>query len=279
MRWLEKLQHIDSRIMYVLLVVVIAVPLIWRLQLPVVVSPAAKGAYAAVENIPSDKIALICIDWDAGTIAENKPQTEALIRHLFMRNKKFAILPFYPQGSDLTLQIARRLGAEYHKEYGKDWVHLGLKPYQNMPLIIQALGHDIPKALGYKALYGQPLSEIPMMKNVRTIRDVGMLAEITSRKSVNLYIAYVYGPYRTPIWYAATSVSGPEGFNFLDAGQIKGMLLGMKGAAEYEKLLGRVDFATIGSGALSSSHLLIIFLIILGNIGYLSSRRANRDEE
>ena len=65
----------------------------------------------------------------------------------------------------------------------------------------------------------------------------------------------------------------PEGYNPLDAGQIKGMLTGMKGAAEYEPLLDAKDFATRAAGSLSTSHLLIIVLIIIGNIGYISSRR------
>lgn len=278
MRWFEKLQDIDRRIMYLLLVIVMAAPLIWRVKLPVMVSPSAQSAYNAVENMPSDKIAIVCIQWEAGTYAESAPQTEALMRHLFLKHKRFGILPFWPQGSDLSLQIAQRLSKEYHKEYGKDWVHFGLKPAANMALVIQGMGHDIPKALGYSALGGVPLSQIPMMKNVKDINDVGLVAEITSRKTISLWIAYIYGYYRTPLWYATTAVGGPEGFNFLDAGQVKGLIVGMKGAAEYEKLLGRTDFATIGSGALSSSHLLIIILIILGNIGYLSSRRAKMRE-
>ena len=53
----------------------------------------------------------------------------------------------------------------------------------------------------------------------------------------------------------------------------------MKGAAEYEHLLGRKDFATKAAGALSTSHLLIIALIIAGNIGYISSRRRRLAEE
>jgi hypothetical protein len=38
-------------------------------------------------------------------------------------------------------------------------------------------------------------------------------------------------------------------------------------------MLGQKGFATRAAGALSTSHLLIIAVIILGNIGYISSRR------
>ena len=98
-------------------------------------------------------------------------------------------------------------------------------------------------------------------------------SKFTPSGTLDYWIAYVYGSYRTPLIYCPTAVMAPEGYNPLDAGQIKGMLTGMKGAAEYESLLGRQDFATRAAGALSTSHLLIIVLIIAGNIGYISSRR------
>jgi hypothetical protein len=272
MSWLERLQHVDRRIMYVLLVLAMSVPLVWRMNLPIVVSPVAQGAYDAVEKMDPHKIVIVCIQWDAGSEAENRPQTEALIHHLFRQNRKFAILPFYPQGSAYADEIATRLAKVYHKTYGRDWVHWGYRPYQNMILIIQGLGHDIPKVIG-KDKNGTPLAQIPMMKGVKDIHDVGLVAEVTSRGTMPVWIAFIHGPYRTPLWYATTSVGAPEGFNWLDSGQIKGMLTGMKGAAEYERLLHRKDFATTASDALSMSQALIIVMIILGNIGYIQSRR------
>ena len=262
--------------MYLLLVIVIAAPLIWRLDMPIVVSPAVRGAYNAVEAVPSDKITILSIIWDSGTIAENRPQTEALIRHLFKSNKKFALLSFAPQGSKLAYDSAKRISDEMGKEYGKDWVNWGYRPVANLVPLLQSFPRDIYSSIG-KDFQGTPLSKIPMMRNIKTIKDIGLVAEITPSATLELWIAFVHGPYRTPLIYAPTAVMAPEGFNPLDAGQIKGMLTGMKGAAEYEHLLGRSDFATRGTGALSASHLLIIVLIILGNIGYISSRRKHRD--
>lgn len=276
MKFFEKLQNIDRRIMYLLLAVVIAAPLIWRLDMPIVVSPAVRGAYDAVEAIPPDKIAILSIIWDSGTIAENRPQTEALIRHLFASNKKFALLSFAPQGSKLAYDSAERIADEMGKEYGRDWVNWGYRPITNLIPLLQSFPRDIHGIIS-KDFQGTPLSKIPMMRDIKTIKDIGLIAEITPSATLELWIAFVYGPYRTPLIYAPTAVMAPEGFNPLDAGQIKGMLTGMKGAAEYERLLGRSDFATRGTGALSASHILIILLIITGNVGYISSRRRRRD--
>ncbi|MHB1459133.1 MAG: hypothetical protein ACYC0V_19675 [Armatimonadota bacterium] len=277
MKWYEKIQHIDTRIMYLILAVVIAIPLIWNLNLPIIVSPAVQGAYDAVEKIPDNKIAIISANWAAGTIAENKPQTEAIMRHMFMKGKKFAILSFDVQGSQFARDISDGLAKEYSKTYGVDYVHWGYRPFSNIVLLIQGMARNVPKAIG-KDINGTPITEIPMMKNIKDIKDIGLITEITPSGTLEVWIAYVYGIYRTPIIYAPTAVMAPEGFNPLDAGQIKGMLTGMKGAAEYEKLIGKPGFATKGTGALSASHLLIIILIIIGNTGYIISRIQNKKE-
>jgi hypothetical protein len=268
----EKLQRIDRRIMYLLLAVVIASPLIWGMDLPIMVSPAVEGVYNAVEKMPREQMGLIIIYWGSGTIAENRPQVEALMRHFMMRNKRFAVLAFDPQGSQFSYDSAKIISAELHKTYGRDWVHWGYRPPANLIPLLQSLPHDVQKAIGTD-VNGTPLSKLPAMDNIKTIKDIGLLADTTSVGELDSWIAYIHGPYRTPIVYGPTAVMTADAFNSLDAGQIDGLLPGMQGAAAYEHMLGRKDFATRATGALSSSHLLIIALIILGNIGYLSSRK------
>ena len=56
--------------------------------------------------------------------------------------------------------------------------------------------------------------------------------------------------------------------NNLRAGQIKGMLCGLPGAAEYEILLNRPGKTVKLMDAQSMGHLWIIVLVILGNIAY-----------
>ena len=46
----------------------------------------------------------------------------------------------------------------------------------------------------------------------------------------------------------------------------------MRGAAEYEKLIGILGTATTGMQAQSIVHILIIALVVLGNVGYFLGR-------
>ena len=134
------------------------------------------------------------------------------------------------------------------------------------------LGQDLPKAVG-KDKYGTPVARIPMMQDVRSIKDVGLVIDITPSGTLDYWIAFLQGVYGTPLGYAPTAVMVPEGYNPLDAGQIKGMLPGLVGAGQYEVLINHRGFGTRASGAQSATHILIIFLIIAGNLGYIASRR------
>ena len=63
-----------------------------------------------------------------------------------------------------------------------------------------------------------------------------------------------------------------DAYPYLNAGQLEGLLGGLSGAAEYEKLIGVPGTATIGMDAQSIAHILIILLIALGNIAYFATR-------
>jgi len=62
-------------------------------------------------------------------------------------------------------------------------------------------------------------------------------------------------------------------FPFLNSGQMVGMVAGLKGAAEYEKLIEIPGRAARGMDAQSIAHLVMIGFIVLGNIAYFMGRR------
>jgi hypothetical protein len=68
----------------------------------------------------------------------------------------------------------------------------------------------------------------------------------------------------------------PKFYAFYGAGQIVGLLGGMKGAAEYEILLERPGTAFRGMDIQSLVHFLIIGLVIFGNIGYFVTKNRKR---
>ena len=102
-------------------------------------------------------------------------------------------------------------------------------------------------------------------------------------------ITQVHSQIGTPIIIGPTAVAAPKYYAYLNAGQLVGMLGGMKGAAEYEKLLAarypdmarfyqstRGFTATKGMDGQTVIHAVIILFILIGNVAYLSRRAAQK---
>lgn len=271
---LNLLQTIDRRILYILIVLVIIIPLITRPNIhPKVITPEVKNAYAVLNTIPKDKIVFISTVWSAGTLGENGPQTDAIVRHLLRNGTKFVMVSFDVAGSELTYQIAENASKEMGKTYGKDWVHLGYKVPQ-LQLILAGMAKDFQKVYSTDR-FKTKLSKIEVTKNVKTYKDVGAVIDITPSSTIEYWIAYFCGPRNVPLVYCPTAVMAAEAYPYLDSKQINGMLNGVIGAVQYETLIGRGNDQTDAAAtalALSSAHIFIIVLIILGNAGYFLSR-------
>ena len=64
----------------------------------------------------------------------------------------------------------------------------------------------------------------------------------------------------------ATAISQPGYGPYLQTNQLKGLIGGMKGAAEYESLIKQPGKGTSGIDALNLAHLLVLILILTSNI-------------
>jgi hypothetical protein len=266
-----RMQQIPRYCIYLLLAGVVVWQLLFPIQLPIVPSAATIGVKEAVEAVPDDKLIIITTDWDASTQAETGPQTQAIIHACFQAEKRFAIMNLSPpMGVKLAHDIAQEAAEEYGATYGVDWCNWGYK--YGFGNVLMALAKDIPKAVGDDS-YGKRVTELPMMSGVRDIEDIGLVVEVTGLAGVTeLWIGLIQGPYGTPFATAYTAVMAPGYYPYLDSGQMKGMLVGAKGAAEMETLVNRPGKAVAIMNVQSWAHVLIIVLIVLGNLGYVLTR-------
>ncbi|MDH4179578.1 MAG: hypothetical protein OEV33_03635 [Armatimonadota bacterium] len=271
----QRLQQIPRYYIYLLLAAVVIWQILFPMPLPIAPSRVTQGVYDAIAAVPDDKLILISADWDASTQAETGPQTEALIHACLQNHKRFAIMNLQPpMGVKLANDIAERVAAEYGAEYGVDWCNWGYK--YGFDNVLIALAKNIPKTIG-DDFHGDPVTDLPMMEGVQDISSIGLVIEITGLASITEYwIGLIQGVYGTPFASAYTAVMAPGYYPFLDSDQMKGMLVGAKGAAEMEVLVHRPAKATVIMNVQSWAHVLIIVLIIVGNLGYLFARTRGR---
>jgi hypothetical protein len=69
-------------------------------------------------------------------------------------------------------------------------------------------------------------------------------------------------------------VIAPGLYPLLRSGQINGLIGGLRGAAEYEVLIGQKGRAVAGMDAQSATHFAIIGLVLLCNLFYFSIRKS-----
>lgn len=276
-----KLQTIDRRFIYVLMFVAVGAALIKKVTLPVIPSNQAKNAYDAIEHAPTDKFAIIGADWSNSTRAENGPQTYALLHHMMRRHIRFAMVGFDVQGPPNVEKIVEELAPKYGYVYGKDWVNWGYRPYNAIKATLKAMVRDMPGSMKHDAnnIDLTNTTKLPIMAELKNMDQVALIVEITPADTYESWVAFVqgYGGGKTMV-HAPTAVMAPEAYQFLDSGQMAGMLTGLKGAIEYEGMVNHPADATRQALALSVAHVVILLLIVMGNLGYLAQRRARARE-
>jgi hypothetical protein len=220
-------------------------------------------------------VILIDSSWDQGSQAENWPQLEAVCEHCLKRGTRFVIVSvgITALGPELAQQVCEGLSKKYGKTYGQDWVNLGYIPAgtTGMGFLIDALVKDL-HTLFPRDLHGTPVARLPLMSRVRDIRDVHLVYSVTYAPSTD-WVAFVRGQYGTPIAFGCMSIMGPYYYPLLDSAQLAGMLVGIRGAAEYETAIQAPRKGSKLIVPQAFAHLLIITFVILGNVGYLAGKR------
>lgn len=261
---LNKLLKIDRRWLFLLLTFSILIPILKPVGIKSKsVSTAVQHIYDFINNLPEGSTILLSLDYDPSTAPELHPQAAAVLRHAFKKNVKVIMLTFLAGSGGLIDELARTIPKEYNKEYGYDYIVL---PYQANPVaVLTQMSSDI------YAIYdidkdGKPLKNFPMMKNIKNYNDIAGAICITGTALLDFWVAYVGDKYGLPIMGGVTAISQVGYGPYLQKGQLKGLIGGMKGAAEYEQLIGVPGKGTSGIDALNISHLLVIVFILFSNI-------------
>ncbi|MCS7265975.1 MAG: hypothetical protein NZ805_14225 [Armatimonadetes bacterium] len=270
-QWLAKFQSIDRRIIYLCVSIAIALPFIVTIRLPVIPTLPTQKFYEAVEKVPKGKVVIVAADFDTGTEGENGPQVQAVLEHLMRRRIPFVIIGVAIQGPQLVQSYADSLAKKYGYQYGRDYVNLGYIAGGQPALerFCRSIWQMIPKDAK-----GTALTEIPMMRKVRSANDIALVAEFTGAGVLDYYIQTFWGQFKVPLAQGCTGIIGPEQFPYLATGQLSGLMVGLKGAAEYEALLNLQKEGYRRMMPQSMGHIIALLLILLGNLGmWLTYRR------
>ena len=152
-------------------------------------------------------------------------------------------------------------------EYGVDWVFLGWAAGGG-EVVAAAVALDI-HAVYPLDYYGDPIDSLPLMQEVHSVDDIDFL--ISSSGALSL-LRQFNSPYGTPMIAGASGLKTAEYLPFYNPLQLKGIVMGMGGAAQYERLLvndGHEKNLGIGTqtmDSMSGAYLVVIFSMLVSNI-------------
>ena len=269
MRFFSKLQNIDRRIIYVILILATAFPMINPLGMPLKVSPLTQQVYDLVDELqPGDKV-LLSLDYDPGGAPDVHPQVVAVTQHLIDKGIGIVMVSFWDGGPMFGEQVIRSY-EEQGYEYGVDFANLGYLPGQETA--IKRFGADIPGTVK-KDFRNNALADLPIMAGVKDCRDFALVIDfIAGNPGIQEWVRQVQGRWHQ-LAAGAVTVNVPQTMPYVQSGQVKGLLQGLRGAAEYEVVMGKPGPSVAKMDAQSLGHMVIIFFIIIGNLAYFLDKK------
>lgn len=235
---LASLFNVDRRIVFVFVFLALLIPLLVPYAMPCKPARDVLDMYNAIEAAcKAGKPIFLSFEFDPTGAAEQEPMARCVLRHIFARGGKAVVMckSGGQLGEALHLQILDDCALEYNKSYGEDYVYLPFKP-GSTTLVIN-LGQSLHNAWP-KDYRGNDLTQLPLTSGIMRLADFDYVMIIcSSLTTVVDWITYGQSPYNLKMGFGVLGNVTPDVSNYVQSGQVVGLLGGLIGAAQYEQLI------------------------------------------
>ncbi|QUL99422.1 MAG: hypothetical protein IMF26_05095 [Candidatus Fermentithermobacillus carboniphilus] len=265
----------QTRVIWLVLVVIVLLPLIKPLGLPLGPSPETEAAYQFIDKLPSRSITIMDLSIAPSSEGELWPMALAIGRHHMAKGHRVIVTTFIPDGVMYAEKLKEVAEKEFGYKYGVDILVLPYRAGGETALV--ALADNIRQAYD-RDQYGRSLSELPMWQDITKIEDIALVSCYTAGDD-HLWLArHVWAKHKVPCLGGVIALSAPEAIVYFQNGQLVGLISGVKGAAYYESKIGKPGLAVQSMDAQSLGHAYLLFLMIAGNIVFWTSKRRNLEK-
>ena len=270
-----KIGDMDRRWIFIIIALVVLLPLFFPIGLPIRPTNSTQTAYNAMDDLEHGSNVLVSFEYGPSTKPEIHPMTYAVLRHLFKNGHKVYITCLWPDGQFMAEEAIEEIAEqEFNLTYGKDYVLLGFRPGNEA--VVKGIVSNIRKLYSTDAR-GTLTDKIPMMEGINQLVDFDFIFTASAGYPGTVeWVQYGADPTGVPMSTGVTSIQVNEVMPYVQSGQVKGILAGMPGAAEYEKLVGVPGIGTSGMDAQSIAHLVIVLFIIFGNVTFFIERQRQK---
>ena len=292
-KYLIDLGKLDRRYIFLLIGLSVLIPLIkpnW-INIPIKTTNNSQIVFNELNKLNEGDKVLVSFEYGASTKPEIHPMSVAVLQHLFSKGVKVYTVPLWPEGLMMAKYALQEVvdSELFNITEHIDFVSL---PYKaGGEIIIRGIATDL-RSIFTQDVNNILLEQIPMMEGVNKISDFDFVFDLSAGVPGNAeWVQFACDEYNVPLSSGCTSIMVTDAIPYVESGQIRGILAGMPGAAEYEQMvfnyLNNLDTnehmnpdvevlpgkATSRMSAQSIAHVLMVIFIILGNISYYLLRK------
>ena len=295
--YILKLGNLDRRIIFLLIGLSVLIPLINPnlVDLPLGQDRNTKIVYDSISELNDGDRVLISFAYGASTKPEVHPMAVGLLNHLFTKGVKVYIVSLWPESPIMAEQAISAIKESqlFDIQDGIDFVMFDYKV--GGFVVIKGIADNF-RDIYQQDKNGISINDLPIMEGIYDVKDFDFVFDFSAGVPGNAeWVQYACDPKKVPLSSGCTSIMVTDAIPYVESGQLKGILAGMPGAAEYEKMV--YDFmvkeqnnnnkyinlekdivkgkAYARMSAQSIAHLLMVLFIIIGNIAYYFSRKEN----
>lgn len=270
----DKLRNIDRSWLYAGFLLVTLFPLVFPIPLPVTVTDTTQQVYDVVDALKPGDAVLLSVEFAADMSAELYPGLEAVYKHIVSKpGVKVVMIATSADGPMFVQRLLDTIDAG-DKQYGTDLVNLGFLPGGESA--IAAFCQDAHKTFP-RDYYGTDIKSLPAMENLKSATDFALIINDSSGGLGPVgWIRQAHTNYGTTVATILGQDMALSALPYINSKQLSGLVAGLRGAAEYEKLLDIVGSGTAGMGAQSFAAVYFLALLVVANIGFLGQARAEK---
>ena len=294
---LIKLGEIDRRYIFILIALSVLIPLVksdW-IKMPIKTTQNTQIVFDELSKLKAGDKILVSFEYGASTKPEIHPMAIALLNQMFSKGIKVYIISLWPEGVIMAKDVVTNVinSEVFELVDGVDYVMFDYKV--GGEIVIKNIASDF-RGVYMQDINKKSISQIPMMKDIYSVEDFDFVFDLSAGVPGNAeWVQYACDPKNVPLSSGCTSIMVTDAIPYVESGQLKGILAGMPGAAEYENLVNNfmkndleneniVNFENILPGkatsrmsAQSLAHIIMVLFIIIGNVSYfLSRKKGNR---
>ena len=295
--YILKLGSLDRRIIFLLIGLSVLIPLINPnlVNLPLGQDRNTKIVYDSISELNEGDRVLISFAYGASTKPEVHPMAIGLLNHLFAKGIKVYIVSLWPESPIMAEQAISAVKESQLFDI-KDGIDFVMFDYKVGGFVVIKGIADNFRDIYQQDKNGISINDLPIMEGIYDVKDFDFVFDFSAGVPGNAeWVQYACDPKNVPLSSGCTSIMVTDAIPYVESGQLKGILAGMPGAAEYEKMV--YDFmikeqnnsnkyinsekdiikgkAYARMSAQSIAHLLMVLFIVIGNIAYYFSRKEN----